>query len=83
MKITPESRRECPNPRTPYCHYYYNLKEDRQLEMRDMETTVKVSTSTTFHARSVSLSRLALSFARFLLPFPSFFRAFLPCISVR
>ena len=24
IKITPDSRRECPNPRTPYCHYYYN-----------------------------------------------------------
>lgn len=29
VKITPESRRECPNPRTPFCHYYYNLREDR------------------------------------------------------
>jgi hypothetical protein len=45
MKITPESRRECPNPRTPYCHYYYNLKEDRQIEMRDKETTIKVAWS--------------------------------------
>ena len=45
MKITPESRRECPNPRTPYCHYYYNLKEDRQLELRSKEATVKVAWS--------------------------------------
>ena len=42
LRPLPPQRRECPNPRTPYCHYYYNLKEDRQIEMRDMETTVKV-----------------------------------------
>ena len=45
LRPLPPQRRECPNPRTPYCHYYYNLKEDRQIEMRDMETTVKVAWS--------------------------------------
>ena len=45
IKITPESRRECPNPRTPYCHYYYNLREDRGMELRGAKATVKVNWS--------------------------------------
>ena len=75
MKITPESRRECPNPRTPYCHYYYNLKEDRQLEMRDMETTVKVRLEIRDH------NLICITFALLFGPFPLVSPCILPCFS--
>ena len=45
IKITPDSRRECPNPRTPDCHYYYNLREDRGMELRGAQAYVKVNWS--------------------------------------